>query len=169
MDGAAFLEPVVPGRESGLKKQGAGAFAPALTCTFPSWRGRDLNPRPSGYEPDELPDCSTPRRRHRRYHRGPVSRQRAGRLRSRRRRHPGHADPVVDVVLGEDRIPALVVAPVVEVDVEDVDVDVVAVVVEVVGDVVFVVGGGFLVVVEVFDFDASVSSSCTTLPICLTS
>ena len=26
------------------------------------WRGRDLNPRPSGYEPDELPNCSTPRR-----------------------------------------------------------------------------------------------------------
>src|SRR6185437_7123813 len=25
--------------------------------------GRDSNPRPSGYEPDELPDCSTPRRR----------------------------------------------------------------------------------------------------------
>ena len=25
-----------------------------------SWRGWDLNPRPSGYEPDELPDCSTP-------------------------------------------------------------------------------------------------------------
>ena len=24
-------------------------------------RGRDLNSRPSGYEPDELPDCSTPR------------------------------------------------------------------------------------------------------------
>ena len=24
-------------------------------------RGRDLNPRPPGYEPDELPDCSTPR------------------------------------------------------------------------------------------------------------
>ena len=24
-------------------------------------RGRDLNLRPSGYEPDELPDCSTPR------------------------------------------------------------------------------------------------------------
>src|ERR1044072_4884470 len=23
---------------------------------------RDSNPRPSGYEPDELPDCSTPRR-----------------------------------------------------------------------------------------------------------
>src|SRR5262245_54805532 len=27
------------------------------------WRGWDLNPRPSGYEPDELPYCSTPRRR----------------------------------------------------------------------------------------------------------
>ena len=26
------------------------------------WRGWDLNPRPSGYEPDELPDCSTPQR-----------------------------------------------------------------------------------------------------------
>ena len=25
------------------------------------WRGGDLNSRPSGYEPDELPDCSTPR------------------------------------------------------------------------------------------------------------
>jgi hypothetical protein len=27
------------------------------------WRGRDLNPRPLGYEPNELPDCSTPRQR----------------------------------------------------------------------------------------------------------
>ena len=27
------------------------------------WRGQDLNLRPSGYEPDELPNCSTPRRR----------------------------------------------------------------------------------------------------------
>lgn len=25
-------------------------------------RGWDLNPRPSGYEPDELPDCSTPQK-----------------------------------------------------------------------------------------------------------
>lgn len=25
-------------------------------------RGKDLNLRPPGYEPDELPDCSTPRR-----------------------------------------------------------------------------------------------------------
>ena len=28
---------------------------------FLELRGRDLNPRPPGYEPDELPDCSTPR------------------------------------------------------------------------------------------------------------
>ena len=32
-------------------------------------RGQDLNLRPSGYEPDELPDCSTPRLRMRLYHR----------------------------------------------------------------------------------------------------
>ena len=32
---------------------------PALS---PWLRGLDLNQRPSGYEPDELPDCSTPRR-----------------------------------------------------------------------------------------------------------
>src|SRR5690625_1936773 len=27
-------------------------------------RGPDLNQRPSGYEPDELPDCSTPRHKY---------------------------------------------------------------------------------------------------------
>ena len=33
------------------------------TYTSERWwlRGLDLNQRPSGYEPDELPDCSTPR------------------------------------------------------------------------------------------------------------
>ena len=35
-----------------------------------SWlRGRDLNPRPSGYEPDELPGCSTPRSKEGKYRR----------------------------------------------------------------------------------------------------
>ena len=31
-------------------------------------RGQDLNLRPSGYEPDELPDCSTPRLKLKFYH-----------------------------------------------------------------------------------------------------
>src|SRR5512134_760407 len=33
-----------------------------MTRPFPGLRGQDLNLRPSGYEPDELPDCSTPRK-----------------------------------------------------------------------------------------------------------
>src|SRR5882762_8044928 len=34
----------------------------AVNWNQESWlRGWDLNPRPSGYEPDELPGCSTPR------------------------------------------------------------------------------------------------------------
>jgi hypothetical protein len=38
-------------------------------------RGLDLNQRPSGYEPDELPGCSTPRSRSRQCGRPPLKAQ----------------------------------------------------------------------------------------------
>jgi hypothetical protein len=38
---------------------------PAVLASNPIWlRGVDLNHRPLGYEPNELPDCSTPHRNH---------------------------------------------------------------------------------------------------------
>src|ERR1035437_6950694 len=55
---------------SSWKKQSPGSLSrnrdlradKHLTSAHTSWwRGQDLNLRPSGYEPDELPDCSTPR------------------------------------------------------------------------------------------------------------
>jgi hypothetical protein len=54
--------PLTPQRSRG------GRRTQTRTCEFTgaraekNWlRGLDLNQRPSGYEPDELPDCSTPR------------------------------------------------------------------------------------------------------------
>jgi hypothetical protein len=41
---------------------------------FKGWlRGRDLNPRPLGYEPNELPDCSTPRQSQTKPQNSPIS------------------------------------------------------------------------------------------------
>ena len=39
----------------------AAAGLPPEERLWVGLRGKDLNLRPSGYEPDELPDCSTPR------------------------------------------------------------------------------------------------------------
>jgi hypothetical protein len=45
--------------EAGFKSE---FWNPVLEPGLGKWlRGRDLNPRPLGYEPNELPDCSTPR------------------------------------------------------------------------------------------------------------
>ena len=53
-------KPLAGSVRAGAKKNGARF----LGAPFWVWlRGQDLNLRPSGYEPDELPGCSTPRQR----------------------------------------------------------------------------------------------------------
>ena len=54
-------EVVVP--KAGIEPATRG-FSVLCSTNWAIWaklRGQDLNLRPSGYEPDELPDCSTPR------------------------------------------------------------------------------------------------------------
>ena len=49
--------------QSARKSENPRFLAPgSLTNCFSWLRGLDLNQRPLGYEPNELPDCSTPRR-----------------------------------------------------------------------------------------------------------
>src|SRR5262245_34886473 len=63
-------EGFVPGHEGGHwaqerdKKRGRLQWPPFHSLDSIDdcwWRGRDLNSRPLGYEPNELPGCSTPR------------------------------------------------------------------------------------------------------------
>ena len=80
---APWLRPTEGSNPWAANGEGHMAFA-----LWPSWlRGGDLNPRPLGYEPNELPDCSTPR--HRRAPRHPTTqRYHAGGGRSNTRTPP---------------------------------------------------------------------------------
>src|SRR2546421_1838642 len=56
---ARGFEPLTSGLQS--PRSAKLSYAPS-DKHYEGWlRGRDLNPRPLGYEPNELPDCSTPR------------------------------------------------------------------------------------------------------------
>ena len=49
--------------EPKLRENEKGSEEPS-TPREKAWeRGQELNQRPSGYEPDELPDCSTPQQK----------------------------------------------------------------------------------------------------------
>ena len=50
----------MPLKENGLRPKMRKSPEPRSTVTFVWLRGQDLNLGPLGYEPNELPDCSTP-------------------------------------------------------------------------------------------------------------
>ena len=56
---ARGFEPLTSGLQS--PRSAKLSYAPSRAGIEGWLRGRDLNPRPLGYEPNELPDCSTPR------------------------------------------------------------------------------------------------------------
>jgi hypothetical protein len=58
------LRPSASAGQRSAERGRATASSEGRPVAFRKLRGEDLNLRPSGYEPDELPDCSTPRRPH---------------------------------------------------------------------------------------------------------
>ena len=56
-----FLQNTCPEPESNQRHMDFQSIALPTELSGQKLRGQDLNLRPSGYEPDELPDCSTPR------------------------------------------------------------------------------------------------------------
>ena len=59
---AEFLTTILPWECSVQPETARGRRIRATSWSKYRWlRGGDLNPRPLGYEPNELPDCSTPR------------------------------------------------------------------------------------------------------------
>ena len=59
----SMRSPIAKKRQNPLPSKGFGTLRPrwAIMGRNHQWRGQDLNLRPRGYEPRELPDCSTPR------------------------------------------------------------------------------------------------------------
>ena len=60
-DGAALPAPCCGSLGADHLARYAEEGSPSCKPLIVWLRGQDLNLRPSGYEPDELPDCSTPR------------------------------------------------------------------------------------------------------------
>ena len=50
---------LLPLSYTGTREKKGNVFLRHISHSFDKLQGRDLNPRPPGYEPDELPDCST--------------------------------------------------------------------------------------------------------------
>jgi hypothetical protein len=63
VDTGSLINLVRSGGSAALDQLLKAGHAGRVLCIFSViWlRGPDLNRRPSGYEPDELPGCSTPR------------------------------------------------------------------------------------------------------------